>query len=166
MRASPLPAGAPPGATRGVIRRVDDEVEMVDLRWGLHRDLAGESGQRFVRSEGSDVRELRCLVPASEFQVVRNGKAYRVSLDDGNWFYLAGVWRPQTAGWPEAFAILTIPANPDVARYQDRQGATILRHRRMMWLDGGSEEELLRPLPRGSLRVTAAQPVRQLGLPI
>ena len=104
-------------------------------------------------------------MPASEFQIVRDGKAYRVSLNGGNWFYLAGVWRPASGAWPDAFAILTVEAKPDVARYQPRQGAIVLRHRRMDWLDHlVPEGELLQPLPRGMLSVEPELASAQLGL--
>ena len=136
MRATALPLGAPPGATRAVIRRVGDEIEMVNFRWGL-RPVAGEdrNGRRFVRSEGRAFPSHRCLVPASEFQVVRDGEPFRVALEDGNWFYLAGIWQPAEQDWPEAFAVLTVEANREVSRYQSRQGALLRRNRHMAWLD-------------------------------
>lgn len=110
MRATALPLGAPPGATRAVIRRVGDEIEMVNLRWGL-RTGAGEdrNGRRFLRSEGRTFPAQRCVVPASEFQVVRDGEPFRVALEDGNWFYLAGIWQPAEQDWAEAFGDLDRP---------------------------------------------------------
>jgi putative SOS response-associated peptidase YedK len=76
------------------------------------------------------------------------------TLDDGNWFYLAGIYRPATIDWPESYAILTIEANPDVARYQERQGAVLLRRQNMDWLDlTVPEADLLKPLPARSFEV-------------
>lgn len=64
-----------------------------------------------------------------------SGKQYRVKLDDGNFFYLAAVWEPAMAEWPLSFRVITVAANPEVSRYQDRHGAIILRRQRMQWLD-------------------------------
>jgi len=73
-------------------------------------------------------------------------KDYRVLLDDGNFFYLAGVWEPEMAGWPLAFKIITVTANPEVLQYQDRHGAIILRRQVMDWLDASvPAAELLVP---------------------
>lgn len=84
-----------------------------------------------------------------------NNKAYSFSLADGDWFYFAGVWRPATRDWPEAYAILTIEANDDVAPFHDRQMAVLRRDQRMVWLDRtGLDEELLRPLPAGTFVVS------------
>jgi len=138
---------------------------MVELRWGMPSLDVGPGGQRFVRSEGRQFRSHRCLVPASTFQVMRNGRAFHVTLEDGNWFYLTGVWQPAKGDWPEAFAIVTVPANPEVARYQDRQGAVIRRNRHMAWLDDSlPEEELLQPLAPGSFLIRPANEALQLGL--
>jgi hypothetical protein len=54
----------------------------------------------------------------------------------------------------ESYAILTVAANPEVALYQERQGALLLRQQRMEWLDATvPEAEVLRPAPTGSFRV-------------
>lgn len=75
-------------------------------------------------------------------------KNYRVTRDDGNHFYLAGVWEPEMAGWPLAFKVITVTANPDVARYQERHGAMIERRNAMDWLTGAlPEAELLATPP-------------------
>ncbi|WBO21840.1 SOS response-associated peptidase family protein [Sphingomonas abietis] len=73
-------------------------------------------------------------------------RRYRVTLEDGNFFYLAGVWEPAMAGWPLAFRIITVAANPEVARYQERHGAIIHRRQVMSWLDA--------TVPEGDLLVT------------
>lgn len=156
LLATPFDSDAPLGDRRAVIRRAEDrdEVEMVELTWGLEPIEAGVRSFRFVRSEGRKFPTHRCLVPASELHCTRDGRPYRFKLEDGNWFYLAGIWRPATAGWPDFYAILTVAANPEVARYQDRQGAVLLRRQRMAWLDGTeSEGELLRPSPARSFDV-------------
>jgi putative SOS response-associated peptidase YedK len=166
MRATALPLGAPPGATRAVIRRVADEIEMVNLRWGLGA-IAGEdgNGRRFIRSEGRAFPSHRCLIPASEFQVVRNDEPYRVALEDGDWFYLAGIWQPAERDWPEAFAVLTVEANGEVARYQSRQGALLRRNRHMAWLDHTiAQSEILVPPPAGIFTISRMPADLQGGL--
>lgn len=74
-------------------------------------------------------------------------------MRSGDWFYFAGVWRPKTATWPEAFAIITTEANPDVAPYQDRQGAVIVRGEHYRWLQLPDPHERLATLPGNSFDV-------------
>lgn len=62
-------------------------------------------------------------------------------------------WRPASDDWPEAYAVLTTAANPDVAPVNNRQMAVIPQSARMGWLDHlMPEPELLQPLPVGSFR--------------
>lgn len=110
-----------------------------------------------MRAEGRKFPSHRCLVPASEFLISHHGQSCRFSLADGDWFYFAGIWRPASQGWPEAYAILTIQANADVAPYQDRQMAVLRRRERMDWLDlSRPEHELLQPLPMRAFRIERA----------
>ena len=152
MRATAFDSDAPAGDRRCIIRRdaADGKPELVELAWGFEPSEPGGRPFRFVRSEGRQFPVNRCLVPASEFHVARAGRRYRFRLEDGNWFYLAGIWRPATPTWPEAYAVLTVPANPEVARYQDRQGAIIRRNRHMQWLDltVPEEDQLVTPPAR------------------
>jgi putative SOS response-associated peptidase YedK len=154
MTASPFDPDAPIGSRRAIIRRNVDELEMVELAWGLKPLAANGRPYRFVRSEGRSFPSNRCLIPASEFHVAQGGRRYRFALADGDWFYLAGIWQPGGKHWPESYAILTIAANPEVARYQERQGAVLLRQQRMDWLDATvPEAEILHPLAVASFRV-------------
>jgi hypothetical protein len=67
------------------------------------------------------------------------------------------IWRPAKPDWPQAYAILTVDANDDVAPHHDRQMVVLRRDQRLDWLDAvGPEQELLRPLEAGSFRVEAA----------
>jgi putative SOS response-associated peptidase YedK len=76
--------------------------------------------------------------------MARGDRQYRVTLDGGNFFYLAGVWEPAMADWPLCYRIVTVAANPEVAHYQDRHGAIIHRRQVMHWLDGSvANEDLL-----------------------
>lgn len=145
---------APLDERRIIVRYGDEGVEMVELPWGLKPKEHGGRPFHLVRSEGRTFPTHRCLVPATEFRLTRGGRPYRFSLADGDWFYFAGIWRPASAGWPEAYAILTVTANAEVAPYHERQMAVLRRQQRMDWLElSRAEDELLRPLPRRTFHV-------------
>lgn len=135
-----------PGA---VIRRGrDGKSEMVNLIGGLEPAWPDERPFEAVRVEGRTFPANRCLVPASEFFHRRKGRVYRFTRVDGDWFYLAGIWRPAMPRWPSAYAALTIAANDDVAPYAERQMVVIPRGRQMEWLDHSTpENDILVPLP-------------------
>jgi len=152
--ATPFDSDAPDGTLRPIIRYKPDEPgkkEMVNARWGSNPRFSGGVEYRFVRSEGQTFPHQRCLMPASEFQMTVGKERYRVTLEDGNFFYLAGIWEPAMAGWPLAFRIITVAANPEVARYQDRHGAIIHRRQVMAWLDGTVPESDLLVTPPAHL---------------
>ncbi|MBW9052467.1 SOS response-associated peptidase family protein [Rhizobium mesosinicum] len=161
MKATIFRSEAPVDERRIIVRRHDGEVEMVELPWGLLARDGSARAVNVVRSEGRRFPTHRCLVPASEFR----HKNFSFWLADRDWFYFAGIWRPATDNWPEAFAILTIEANADIASHHDRQMAVLTRDQRMAWLDGlVPEDEILRPLPAGTFRVkrpagSSAQPM-------
>lgn len=141
---------APLDERRVIIRRHDGDVEMVELPWGLRPRDGDARPVNVVRSEGRTFPTHRCLVPASEFR----HRSFSFSLTNGDWFYFAGIWRPAIEDWPEAYAILTIEANADLAPFHHRQMAVLTRDQRMAWLDRlVPEDEILRPLPAGTFRV-------------
>jgi len=154
MTATPFDLDAPLGQRRAIIRREGAGVEMVELAWGL-RGREGETRPfTVVRAEGRRFPTHRCLVPASEFRFRSRGRTYSFSLASGDWFYFAGIWRPAKPDWPEAYAVLTVAANDDVAPYHDRQMAVLTRAQRLDWLDATAPEQaLFRPLRRGSFCV-------------
>ncbi len=146
---------------RVIIRRDGGDVEMVELPWGLQPREASGKPFTVVRAEGRAFPSHRCLVPASEFRHRSRGENYSFGLAYGDWFYLAGIWRPATRHWPESYAILTIEPNDDIAPYHDRQMAVLLRQDRMAWLDATRpDDELLRPLPPGTFKVSIAREKR------
>jgi putative SOS response-associated peptidase YedK len=150
---TPFDSDAPLGSRRAIIRKNPDnaqEIEMVEATWGTDPRFSAGTSFRFVRSEGQAFPAHRCLIPASEFRITRGDKQYRVSLDGGNFFYLAGVWEPAMAEWPLCYRILTVAANPEVAHYQERHGAIIQRRQVMHWLDGtvANEDLLVTPPAR------------------
>lgn len=136
--ATPFDSDAPDGSLRPIIRYKPGEPgkkEIVNARWGSNPRFTDGVEYRFVRSEGKTSPAHRCLVPASEFQMKVGDRRYRVTRDDGNFFYLAAVWEPAIAEWPLAFRIITVAANPEVSHYQERHGAIIERSQVMKWLD-------------------------------
>jgi putative SOS response-associated peptidase YedK len=154
MSAKVFQSDAPLNERRVIIRRHDGDVEMLELPWGLRPLDGGPRGVNVVRSEGRRFETHRCLVPASEFRHRSGTKNFSFSLANGDWFYFAGIWRPATVDWPEAYAVLTVEANGDVAPYHDRQMALLTRDQRMDWLDGLiPEHEILRPPPPGTFKV-------------
>ncbi|HEY0622284.1 SOS response-associated peptidase family protein [Sphingomonas sp.] len=162
MKASPFESEAPLGSRRAIIRRNPDnvqEIEMIEAAWGVHLGEDGAKPFKFLRSEGKQFRTHRCLVPASEFQVKNGDRRFRVTLEDGNFFYLAGMWQPPVGDQPTSFAIVTIEANPDVFFYQERQGAVLLRRQNMAWLDlSVPQDELLVALPPRSFAIEEIPP--------
>ena len=154
MQATTFDMDAPLNERRIIVRYGDEGVEMVELPWGLHPKEPGDRPFTLVRAEGRMFPTHRCLVPASEFRLTHRGRRLTFSLADGDWFYFAGIWRPASDGWPEAYAVVTIEANGDVAPYHDRQMAVLRRRQRMDWLDlSRREHELLQPLPIGAFRI-------------
>ncbi|MAX00081.1 MAG: hypothetical protein CMN72_10665 [Sphingomonas sp.] len=113
---------------------------MVEAVWGSNPRFSDGETYRFVRSEGRTFPSHRCLVPASEFHMAVGQKRYRVMLDGGNHFYLAAVWEAAIGDWPLCYRVVTVAANREVARYQERHGAIIHRRQVMQWLDHGIPE--------------------------
>lgn len=155
MNARVFDFDAPLDERRVIIRRSGRDVEMLELPWGLQPKDPGGRPFTVVRAEDRSFPSHRCLVPASEFRHRSQGKNYSFRLADGDWFYFAGIWRPATRNWPEAYAIPTIAANDDIAPYHDRQMMVLRREDRALWLDMTvPEDELLRPLPGATFRVS------------
>lgn len=120
---------------------------MVEAAWGSNAQSSDGVSFRFVRSESQSFPVNRCLIPASEFRMRVGDKDYRVTLDSGNFFYLAGVWEAAMGDHPLSFRIITVPANREVARYQERHGAIIHRPQVMDWLDARVPEHRLLDTP-------------------
>lgn len=152
MLAGEFDLGAPLDRPRAIIRR--DGLEMVELPWGLQPRDPGGRPLTVIRAEGRSFPSYRCLVPASGFRFRIRGRHYTFSLVDGDWFYFAGIWRAAARDWPEAYAILTIEANPDISPYHGRQMAVLRRNQRLEWLDATrAQHDLLQPQPLGSFCV-------------
>jgi putative SOS response-associated peptidase YedK len=157
MEATAFDMDAPLDQRRIIVRYGDEGVEMVELPWGLRPREPGGRALNLVRAEGRTFPSHRCLVPASEFRLTHRARRLTFSLADGDWFYFAGIWRPASQDWPEAYAVVTIEANGDVAPYHDRQMAVLRRRQRTDWLDLlRPEHELLQALPVGAFRIERA----------
>lgn len=162
MKASPFESEAPLGSRRAIIRRNPanvQEVEMIEAAWGMQLGEDGSKPFKFLRSEGKTFPTHRCLIPASEFQIRNGDRKFRVTLEDGNFFYLAGIWQPPIGPRPVSFSVITIEANPEVFFYQERQGAVLLRRQNMAWLDlTVPQEEILKALPARSFAIEEIAP--------
>src|SRR3546814_14341294 len=128
-------------------------------------DWSSDVGSSDLRTEGRAFPARRCLIPASEFRMGTGSHRYRVTLDSGNFFYLAAIWDPPCADWPLSYRILTIPAGADVIPYQSRHGVIIEPRNVMHWLDGPlPNQELFLEPPRPPLFVDQPRaPKRQSG---
>jgi putative SOS response-associated peptidase YedK len=134
------------------------EPELVMRRWSW----PGPGGKPVYnfRSEGRRFANGRCLIVADafyEFTANADPKAKRkhkwmFTKVAEEWFGIAGLVRAWQGG--EAFTMLTTEPGPDVAPYHSRQIAILERRDWAPWLDpNASAEDLLRPLPAGSLAV-------------
>ena len=142
------------GSRRAIIRRNPDnvsEIEMIEAVWGSNPRFSDGVRYEFIRSEGRTFPTNRCLVPASEFHIRNGEKKFRVRLEDGNFFYLAAIWEPAMDDWPISYRIITVDANPEVMRYQERDGAIIQRRQVMQWLDHERPESDLLTTPTAGL---------------
>jgi len=161
MEAAPFESDAPLGSRKAIIRRnpATGKPQVISAAWGLDGWEPGDKPRKFIRVEGKTFSHQRCLVPASEFQVRNGDRKFRVMLEDGNFFYLAGVWRPSFGDQDISYAIITIEANPDIFMYQERQGAVLLRRQNMAWLDlTEPQDALLRALPARSYQIEEVGP--------
>lgn len=151
-----------PTETAPVIRRRDDGVELVQMRWGLAPGRPKAPPVINYRSEGRRFGKGRCLVPAShffEFTGTKSPKSkWRFTKADEDWFCFAGLWRPAQGDVPESFTLLTTEPGPDVAPMHNRQVVVLERVDWQAWLDlTRPEGELLRALPAGRLTVEQAR---------
>ena len=168
-----LPIGFPEGAPNlqskdiaitdpGPIVRAtpDGGFELVVRRWSW----PGPSGKPVYnfRSEGREFSSGRCLIVADGFYEFTTPTDPRQKRKD-RWLFtsvaepligIAGLVR-DAPGIGEAFTMLTTEPGPDVAPYHGRQIAVLPMADWRAWLDYSQPaNELLRPLPAGSLEVS------------
>lgn len=146
-----------PTETAPVFRRLEDGVELAQLRWGFEPSNPRARAVINFKSEGrSFAKSKRCLVPASHFFEFKGAKApkakFKFTLTGHDWFCFAGLWRSATEHTPEAFTLLTVEPGPDIAPIHNRQMAVLRPDQWKAWLDlTCPEADLLSPLPTGSL---------------
>jgi len=105
-------------------------------------------------------RSRRCLVPASgfyEWQAEgRHKQPFWFTPEDGAPLALAGLWERWHGDEEtiESFAIVTCPANADVAPVHDRMPVILPPEAWRRWLEDPVEDAraLMRPAPTGLLR--------------
>jgi putative SOS response-associated peptidase YedK len=83
-----------------------------------------------VRAEGRIFPTHRCLIVASD-----GDRKFRTRSENGNFFYVAGIWESAMGDWPIGYRNLTVDANPEVMRYQARHSAIIHRRQVMQRID-------------------------------
>jgi putative SOS response-associated peptidase YedK len=143
------------------------------LKWGLvpnfTKDLKGAPKPINARAESVATSGIfrgsfaarRCIVPAGlfyEWQKVAGGKQpYAIAREDEAPLALGGVWE----GWrsPDGevlrtFAIITTPANREMATLHDRMPLVLEETDWPLWLgeQEGDPKTLLHPAPDGTLR--------------
>lgn len=146
-----------------VIRPAGDNiVELAQMKFGF--PPIGKRGPVFnVRSQGRHFSDChRCLVPASAFFEPTKKKdqkiKHRLTFVDATFMAIAAIWRPSRKGQPSAFAMLTTEPGSDVEPFHNRQLVVLRPRDWKAWIDlEKPEEELLRPLPGGSLKVETAR---------
>ncbi len=124
------------------------------FRWGLVPAWASEDiGGRLINARAESLRERpsfrhllhrrRCLVPATAFyEWLKHPSGrfpVRFFLPKEPLFAMAGLWdewcNPETGELLRSFTIVTVPANPLVARIHNRMPAILERAREQLWLD-------------------------------
>ncbi len=104
----------------------------------------------------------RCLVPADlfyEWQATEGGKQpFAIARADGSPVVMGGVWeswRALDGGILRSYAIITTPANAEMAAVHDRMPLVLEREQWPGWLGEGEGNpvEMLRPAPSGTLRM-------------
>jgi putative SOS response-associated peptidase YedK len=145
-----------------VARQAEDRVELQPMQFGMRSSNLRRSAIFNFRSDGRHfTSSRRCLIPASaffEFTGSRYPKTrHRFSLRASPVMAIAGIWRESQGHEPASFAMLTTAPGPDVAPIHNRQVVVLRPDRWRAWLElSVPEEELLRPLPAGSLAVELA----------
>lgn len=142
-----------------VIRAAGNGIELVQMRFGFPPPRPKASPVFNFKSDGRHFADSRrCLVILSgffEFTGSKYPKAkHRFSLKDSPLMAIAGLWREGDGDDPPSFTMLTTEPGPDIAPYHDRQVVVLRPADWAHWLFlTRPEDELLRPLPAGSLVV-------------
>jgi putative SOS response-associated peptidase YedK len=139
-------------------------VELVPMKFGFPSPRPKAGPVFNFKSDGRHFKDSRrCLIILSgffEFTGAKYPKAkHRFTLKDSPVMAIAGLWREGEEGEPPSFTMLTTAPGPDIAPYHDRQVVVLRPEDWAAWLYlTRPEEELLRPLPAGSLTVETLRP--------
>jgi putative SOS response-associated peptidase YedK len=164
-KASDLPQadGIRIGDMGTVIRAAGNGVELVQMRFGFPPPRPKAAPVFNFKSDGRHFKDSkRCLVVLSgffEFTGTKYPKAkHRFSLRGSPLMAIAGLWSESKEG-ELSFTMLTTTPGPDIEPYHDRQVVVLRPQDWAHWLFlTKSEEELLKPLPKGSLEVVTVRP--------
>jgi len=146
-----------------VLRAAGNGVEVVSMRFGWPPPRPKAPPVFNFKSDGRHFdKSKRCLVILSgffEFTGTKSPKSkHRFSLKGSPIMAIAGLWSEDADG-ALSFTMLTTEPGPDIAPYHDRQVCVILPEDWAHWLFlTKPEEELLKPLPAGTLDVVTVRP--------
>lgn len=147
-----------------VIRAAGNGIELVQMRFGFPPPRPKASPVFNFKSDGRHFKDSkRCLIILSgffEFTGTKYPKAkHRFSLKGSPLMAIAGLWREGEGEEPPSFTMLTTTPGPDIEPYHDRQVVILRPEDWAHWLFlTRTEEELLKPLPTGSLEVETVRP--------
>ncbi|WP_332660561.1 SOS response-associated peptidase family protein [Brevundimonas sp.] len=147
------------GDSAPLLTRTATGVALRTVKWAW-TSPQGRPVFNFRSDDRSFANSLRCAIPADgfyEFTDALPGQKRKTkwlfTLTDNPVFWIAGVIRDG------AFALLTTEPGPDIAPYHGRQIVIHPTRRVMEWLELTTpENELLAPLPGGSLAVERVFP--------
>jgi putative SOS response-associated peptidase YedK len=123
------------------------------MRWGLIPFWAKDPkiGYKMINARVETVQEKtfknalekrRCLVPFDGFyewkKVGKKKVPYRITVEGGKLFAMAGLWetwKSPSGEAVESFTILTQPANKKVGAIHDRMPAILLPEQEKLWID-------------------------------
>lgn len=151
------------GDTGPVLRAEGNGVRLTLMRfgWPPPRPKAGPVFN--FKSDGRDFSDSRrCIIVLSgffEFTGSKYPKAkHRFSLKDSPVMGIAGLWSEGEDG-SLGFTMLTTAPGPDIEPYHDRQVCVLHPRDWAAWLFlSKPQDELLRPLPAGTLAVETVRP--------
>jgi putative SOS response-associated peptidase YedK len=148
------------GDTAPVMRQYGDEVELFPAKFGFPPPEGRKGGPvfNFVSDGRNFADSKRCLIPASaffEFTGTKYPKAkHRFALKGAPMMAIAGLWREGQGNQPASMTMLTTKPGPDVEPIHNRQVVVLRPDDWQHWIKlTKPQEELLRPLPAGSLAV-------------
>jgi putative SOS response-associated peptidase YedK len=146
-----------------VIRAAGNGVELVQMKFGWPPPRPKASPVFNFKSDGRHFRDSkRCLIVLSgffEFTGTKYPKAkHRFALKGSPLMAIAGLWSEDDKG-ELSFTMLTTTPGPDIEPYHDRQVVILRPADWAHWLFlTKPEDELLKPLPKGSLTVETIRP--------